>query len=441
MRKYFLHTLALVLIVCLFSCNKDKPAPDADWADYTVIVYGAVGGAIDYSMEDVWKEIQTKLPDKKVRVLVVYKYGAEGERFSGKYGVPGEVVVFELDKDTDFEKIHTEGTDTKQFKLYDPENITAILNRAKEELPAREYVLALYGHGGGFIAQEDYPKEYYGPTRGIIPDELLNRVTINMYELSTGIVQSNIPHLKAIMFHNCLMGGMESLMQVTPYADYLFATPFMLTSENNPLIPTLVEKLREEADFETAARKTLIESEERLYDGYVKEGVPYNGSMELLKSAELEAVCAVAQELAIRLCELYPAKKEAIDRATCAVYQFYNIYPYFDLLDYARKLAAETGDGTLASVRNRLEEAFGRAILQQVIIDLGVLPVLPAFSLSVVLVDHDSYQSQSAKGDFTYRSSYEFTAFHKLTGWGNWLDTNACLPTGNPFGQGESMVP
>lgn len=442
MKRAILHTLALVTIVCcsigLISCDKGKTDPKSDWADYTVIVYGATGGAMDYTMEDIWEEIQTKLPDKKVRVLAVYKYGAEGEQFSGKYGAPGEVVAFELDKDTDLGTNHTEGADTKQFKLYDPKNIKAVLDRAKNELPAREYVLALYGHGGGFYAVSDYPKEDIVPTRGIIPDELLGQLAINMYELSAAIAQSEIPHLKAILFHNCLMGGMESLMQVAPYADYLFATPFMLTSENNPLIPTLVEKLREGGDFETAARKTLIDSEERLYDGFVKEGVPYNGNMELLKSAKLEKVCSAARELATRLRELYPVKKDAIDRATCGAYQFFNVYPYYDLLDYAGKLAEETGDGTLKSVRNKLEEAFGSAILEQVIIDLGVLPVLSAFSLSVVLVDHDVYQSQLG-GAFTYQVSYELNAFHQKTGWGSWLDTNTCLPVGNPFGQGESQ--
>ena len=122
-------------------------------------------------------------------------------------------------------------------------------------------------------------------------------------------------------------------------------------------------------------------------------------------------------------------KKDAIDKATCSVYQFYNVYPYFDLLDYARILAAETGDEALASARDQMESAFGRAILQQVIIDLGVLPVLHAFSLSVVLMAHDDY----------YQKSYELTRFHQLTGWGNWLDINPCKPAGNPFGQGENQ--
>ena len=431
--------LAVVAAICssigLVSCNKGKTGPDEDLADYTIIVYGACGGAMDYTMEGVWEETKTKLPDKKVRILVLYKYGADSEKFSGKYGAPGEVVTFVLDKDTDLGLIHTEGADGKDFKLYDPENIKSILNKAKEELPAREYVLALFGHGRGFDAKTDYPKEDIA-TRGALPDELLGHSAINMYELSAGIAQSAIPHLKAIMFHNCLMGGMESLVQVAPYADYMFTTPFMLSSENNPLIPVLVENMRRGADFETLARNTVKESEERLYDGYGKEETPYNGSMALVKSAELEGVCAAAKELATRLCTLYPEQKEAIDRATCGVYQFFTQCTAYDLLDYARILAKETGDESLATIHNKMKEAFGRAILQQVIIDLGVLPVLPSFSLSVILVDLKSYLS-SVNNEFTYQESYELTTFHKLTGWGKWLETNTCVPTGNPFGQGE----
>ena len=427
----------LAAVVSLFTaCSDSEDNPvDEKVADYTIIIYGMAGGEMDHSIEDIWRETQTWLPDGKIRVLALNKYGSDSDKFSGKYGTPGEVLTFELDKNTQFETLHKEGAQTDSFELYNPANLTALLNRAKKEMPANEYVLVLYGHGGGFDAVTDYPKYNESLTRGVLSDETLGRMSMNMYELTTAISNSDINHLKAILFHNCLMGAMEALTEVSPYTDYMIATPFMLTSEENPLIPILVKNLRSAPDFETAARQTLSDSKARLYEGYVKEGVPFNGNVELLKSQELQAVCDAAKKLATRLCELYPTQQDAIDKATCQVYQFYQSKTYYDLLDYAGKLAELTGDSQLANIHNEMETAFHRAILQQVNIDLGVMPTLPFYSLSVVLTDHQRY-NQTIYGDVDFGTSYELNKFHRLTDWGRWLDTNQRKPVNNPCGQG-----
>ena len=111
------------------------------------------------------------------------------------------------------------------------------------------------------------------------------------------------------------------------------------------------------------------------------------------------------------------------------MYQFCKGYSFFDLQDYAAKLAEETGDAKLNAIHGKLADAFGRAILLQRSFDLGALPLLPVFSLSVVLTDRSC-------GD-AYLESYKLSAFHQLTGWGDWLSTNQCTPAGNPAGQGE----
>lgn len=435
--KKILMTLAAVL--CLYTaCSDNGNDPvEQQLADYTIIIYSTGSGAQDSSVEKTWRETQTWLSDRKIRVLAVNKYGAGGESFTGKYGSPGEVVAFELNNDTDFETLHQEGADMSDFKLYDPDNIVALLNRAKNEMPAKEYVLALYGHGSGFDAYTDFPKPKTQPTRGVLSDELLDQAKMNMYELTEAIARSQVKHLKALLFNNCLMGAMEVVTEVSSYTDYVIATPFMLTSEESPLIPMLVKNLRQASDFETAARRTMNDSEAKLYEGYLKEGVPFNGNVELLKSSELEAVCSAAKKLAARLCELYPTQQQAIDRATCQVYQFYKSKTFYDLLDYARQLAAQTADPQLTSIRDEMDEACHRAILQQVNFDLGVLPTLPFYSLSVVIVDKEKYNSRKEGNNYTYRESYELNKFHRLTDWGTWLDANLSCPDGNPCGQEE----
>lgn len=437
--KHTKVTLLVILLaiglagVMLASCSRQKEHPDTPMADYTVILYGTISGAMDSHAEDMWKETQALLTDKRVRMIVFYKYGMEGESFSGKYGDPGEVVFFELDKDTQFGELREKGSVNNAFPLYDPETLKAVLNTVKAKAPAREYVLAFCGHGGGFNPYTDYPKEYY--TRGFISDEYLDGVVMDVFELKAAIRQSDIPHLKGILFNNCLMGGMETVTEIAGEADYIIATPFLLTSEEEPLIPNLVRQLRQNSDFETAACRTLEDSQERILEGHRKEAWPANGNVELLKTAGLEGVCASTRELAARLLSQYPAQQEAIDRATCQVYKFWEVYSSFDLLDYARQLSLETGDAQFAAIYKQMEEAFGKAIVKQITIELPPLPSMPSYSLSVILVNQTVYLSESPLGPFTFKDAYERTQFHAMTNWGSWLQANLTSPQGNPHGQ------
>ena len=437
-KKVFLKILmvALMGVFVLSSCSKDNNDNSSDKADYTLIFYGITGGQMDYLVEDIWQEMRDLLTDQRVRVVCAYKYGKGDENFSGRYANPGDVVVFELTQNTRFEDLRNFVVDSNTYHVYDPENLASILNKAAHEAPAKNYVLALYGHGGGFDARCDYPTSLW-QGKGVLYDEWMdNKSTMDMYELRRAIELSDIGHLKCIMFHNCLMGGMESLTEVAPYADYLIATPFMLTSVDNPLIPLLVKNLRTKGDFESAARSTLVESEPRLRNGLQHDDpANLNGNVELLKSAALSDICTAIRQLSDRLCEIYPTYREAIDSATCRVYRFYSEKIFFDLLDYADNLAAATGDTQLASIRDQMAEAFRNAILEQVALDMGLCPALPAYSLSVVLMDKESYETTPTLGNFTYRQAYEYTTFHRLTHWGNWLGTNLQLPEGNPCGQ------
>lgn len=442
MKKVFLWAFAALFLgsMALTSCSKDDEKNNSDnLADYTVIVYGMSGGSMDYTMEDVWREVRDQLTNQHIRVICAYKYGKGGGRFTGTFANPGDFVVFELTKDTRFEDLHNYvvADSTQRITLFAADCLTSVLNKAAKDAPARKYVLVTYGHGRGFEVDLDYPMELWNQSKGVISDEWYDGMTMNMYALSKGIEQSDIHHLECLLLHNCLMGGMESLTEVAPCADYIMATPFMLTSEENPLIPTLVKNLRAKSDFESAARATLDESADRLRHGYSLEGRPYqNGCFELLKASSLNDICTAASQLADRLCAIYSSHQEAVDSATCRAYQFLNTYPYFDLLNYAAKLVEATQDAQLQAVHSQLAEAFGHAILKQVTVDLEENPALPAYSLSVVLLDKNSYEADSDLGlRFTRRQVYEYSTFHKRTHWGNWLDINLQTPTGNPCGQ------
>lgn len=221
MAKAKLWMLAMVACIVLVSCRDSIGTADSEVADYTMLIYGTAGGRMDNLIEAVWEETQLLLPDKKVRVFCLYKYGKDSEDFAGKYGAPGELMVFELTKDTRLEDLTSQQDGVfHDFPLYEPACLTAALDLLKTEAPAKDYVLTLFGHGGGFDVTVDYPKEWVSDdtegeaqaaaTRGVIYDEwMVSRKGMNMYQLTEAIGKSEIGHLKGLVFHNCLMGGVE----------------------------------------------------------------------------------------------------------------------------------------------------------------------------------------------------------------------------------------
>ena len=444
MKKYrvFLLSAFLPLIAAAALLSACCPiCPDHGETEYAVVLYSAIGGDMDYIVEDVWEEIRTVLPDKKVRVFCRHKYGVGGDQFTGKWGDPGEVVTFELTRDTRFEELRDKGLQDPTFKMFNPESLAEVLAAARRAAsPSKGCVLIFFGHGGGFNPTIDYPKERYGTpapvTRGILSDEWFEgKVTMDMYEITRGIEDSHVGRLAGFLFNDCLMGSIEVLTQLADCADYFIATPFMLTSVDNPMMPYLVKNLAGNS-FETAARNTLLESKERLLAAFhSEEPADFPGNVELLKASELDSVCKATQSLSERLCQLYPTQREAIDRATDRVYWYYSQHPFFDLLDYALVLSEETGDGQLRDIATEMEAAFGRTILEQLTIETDTHPTLDSYSLSVTLLDSDIYQNYPTRGLFSFPQSYEYSRFHQLTHWGDWLNANLHFPTGNPCGQ------
>lgn len=138
MSKKFIWMLAAILLcgtMALISCsdNKDTPAPEPtptpseDLADYTLFIYGHADGYMDHIIDGVYEKVKPLLTDnKKVRVLVFYKYGHDVKDypFSGKYANQDELLRFELTSNTNLENLRTEARfeEKSQFQLYSQDN-------------------------------------------------------------------------------------------------------------------------------------------------------------------------------------------------------------------------------------------------------------------------------------------------------------------------------
>ena len=270
MIKKLINWVLAAIIICgvgvFTSCSSDDDEQTAggaekrDRARYTVIIYGNAGGQMDYIIEGVWDSIKPMLDDStNVRVFVMYKYGKDSEDFSGKYGKPTDLVQFELNSKTDLNKLHeTAAVSVPEYQLYDSKALAAYIKAIKEYAPADNYVFALWGHGGGYDVISDRPDNMV--TRAMLYDETQDGLAMSMYQFADALATCGNMHFQLIMFHNCMLGNIETLTEVQQYADYFWASTHSLPSLGHP-ITVMIDKLKNSADdnFEDRAKEMFVD--------------------------------------------------------------------------------------------------------------------------------------------------------------------------------------
>jgi hypothetical protein len=447
----------------------DVPQP----AKHTVFVYGNAGGAMDTFIEyGFWEKAKEFLTDhNNVRVICFYKYGKEkamGNDFTGKYAEPGDIVWFELNDQTDLNKIkedgfqaHGLGNLAKLLQICNPNTMRLFLECSSLQCPAETYSLAIWGHGDGFNPMEDVPGKYQveeiiqATTRGVMTDEWLNGEWMDMYEMYDAVKAAGFDRLNTLYFHNCFMGNIESLTQVRSLANYIVASTHVLSSDGQ-LLTEFVRGLMETGNAEDAAGLMFERCTPTWQNSYLEESdinSPYNGDFKMIRMDKFDAIIDASKRLCDRIMELYPTQKEAIDRATRGVYRYYPVkfwdmvieysHPFFDIANYAQLLAKETGDAELEAISAAMDQAFKEAMVHYRNVN-NSKQHLDHYTLSVYLMSHDvyvnDYKSANPLVENNIDESYEQCDFHQLTGWGDWLNMNLQSLDSNPETGGGGIL-
>ena len=428
-------------------------------AKYTVFVYGNAGGEMDNVIEfGFWERVKQYLTDHdNVRVVCLYKYGKDEVKgdvhsFTGKYAEPGDIVWFELTDKTDLNKIREDGMqaigmgeEAKKLKICDPNTLRMFLEFSSLACPADDYVFAIWGHGSGFDPMSDVPGKYQVlQSRGVMTDEWVNDEWMDMYEIYDALQAAGIERLNTLLFHNCFMGNIESLTQARTFADYILASGHMLSSDGI-LLTEFVRGLVETGNAESAGGLMFERSTPSWQNGYMEDAEPGefpNGDYKMIRTDKFDDIISAVKDLSDRIIALYPTRKDAIDRASGKVYRYYkysypHVYPFFDIADYAHKLAQETEDIQLASISNAIDDAFEEAFVHYRDVN-NSNQHLNHYTLSVCLLDKNYYNYDYKKANpgmnilSNFNEGYEKCDFHKLTGWGNWLKINEKILTTNP---------
>lgn len=428
-------------------------------AKYTVFVYGNAGGKMDNIIEfGFWERVKQYLTDHdNVRVVCLYKYGKDEvngdvHSFTGKYAEPGDIVWFELTDKTDLNKIREDGMqaigmgeEAKKLKICDPNTLRMFLEFSSLACPADDYVFAIWGHGSGFDPMSDVPGKYQVlQSRGVMTDEWVNDEWMDMYEIYDALQAAGIERLNTLLFHNCFMGNIESLTQARTFADYIIASGHVLSSDGI-LLTEFVRGLVETGNAESAGGLMFERSTPSWQNGYMEDAEPGefpNGDYKMIRTDKFDDIISAVKDLSDRIIALYPTRKDAIDRASGKVYRYHkysypHVYPFFDIADYAHKLAQETEDIQLASISNAIDDAFEEAFVHYRDVN-NSNQHLNHYTLSVCLLDKNYYNFDYKTANpgknilSNFNEGYEKCDFHKLTGWGNWLKINEKILTTNP---------
>ena len=439
--------LAAIMFCCVgvfSSCTSNDDNQTAggvekrDRARYTVIIYGNAGGGMDYIIEGMWDSIKPMLDDStNVRVFVMYKYGKASEDFSGKYGKPTDLVQFELNSKTDLNKLHeTSAVSVPEYQLFDSKALAAYINTVKEYAPADNYVFALWGHGGGYDVISDRPDNMV--TRAMLYDETQHDQAMSMYQFADALATCGNMHFQLIMFHNCLLGNIETLTEVQQYADYFWASTHSLPSLGHP-ITVMIDKLKNSADdnFEDRAKEMFVDLS-RIYSN--REGIPekdakdmskVNMDFKVIRSEDLTALNNNISFFITRLLELYPhLSPEVMQQAMTACAYSYDVtlVPYLiDLRQYIQTVAAGINDSELKAHAKNAIECMDRSVVARWD-EAQDFSKLQQFYLSVVLPYHD-FLHYTTQSNYTVAESYYPSAFNRRTGWARWMDTNTYFPT------------
>ena len=438
-------------------------------AKFTVFVYGNAGGVYDCAIEDgFWDEAKDFLTDhNNVRVVCLYKYGKdlpeEGRDFTGEYANPGDIVWFELNSETDLNKIKEEGMQAMglgkeaiEMKICEPKTLKMFMEFSSLVCPAKEYVFGVWGHGSGLNPMNDIPGKYdlarsntnaesNRRTRGVMYDEWNDNEELDMYEFRDAIKASGIDRLNTIFFHNCMMGNLETVTTINDCADYICCSSHVLRSDGE-VLTEFVRGLVDKGNAEDAVAQMFERITPEWPNGYNEEGNYANGDYKMYRTDKFNGILDAVKHLTDRLIALYPTQKEAIDRATSKVYRFVEyqtsyIYPFFDIANYAHLLAQETGDAQMKTIADEMDNAFNEAFIHYRDVSC-CKDHLDHYTMSVCLVNSTVYNYQEYKEEIdpsylcNFSEGYEQCDFHKYTGWGNWLRINEQKLNQNPQNAG-----
>ena len=233
----FMTYLILIILsmLCLLGIPKvafcDETNGHRTPKEWTIMVYMCADNDLEeMAIYDLLEMEQGIHDDVNILVLLDRAQG-----FSSLYGNHHDTRLYEIRKSSqpyDFSKIILGKNalpnrisskllrNLGELNLSDPANIVELVKEATAHYPARRFALIPWNHGGGW-------KSMLHDLNNGTPQRRDNHMQIKDFAKS---LESALPYLPnkrfdAIIFEMCLMGQADVLHELSPYTDYVFASP------------------------------------------------------------------------------------------------------------------------------------------------------------------------------------------------------------------------
>lgn len=461
--------------------------------DYTVMLYTAGGGNLDNSIEgDIAKAAKAlKADSKKVRYLVQYKYSSKNGLDKlvsfAPSGKAGHVYRYEAtpsiandDKANTLLKLtdaNIYGTQNEKAELFQPDSIASFMKYCQKVAPAKNYILMLSDHGGGYNQAEDYDKSLAkAATRAVVLDDNMDNKAISCKELRAGIEKSGM-HLTLLNFDCCLMNNMETLSELTALTDYVLASGHTVAGEDHK---AFVEELYKASDgdlfTEAMSRftKSCSDYNYKIYKSNPTATWARNVDFVLTDMKKFPAVLTALKAFVDHVMTYRnDALADEYQYAATTCYQYYPNVALYDLKDYCEKLNSYAY-GTLVDVKwwepmDNLEFAIESAqiahsyALQSADYEYAEIPpyylsynvslgakgfigclrtaanrdkmigyTMDGYKASVDMNTLEITKTGTSFPDLVWSNGYNLLEFDKITGWSRWLEANTGFPLINP---------
>lgn len=225
----------------------------------------------DESATNDLKELQETQLDLSATTVFVCAGGAN--YWHGLSLGPGEMAYYRLN-----EKSYTRLTKPRNISMGRPTTLTEFLKYCKKNSDAQIYDLILWDHGGG-------------PIYGFGMDEAHKDEGMTLPQIASALKSAGFgpsKKLELICFDACLMGNLETVAYLSPYADY------MLASEDSMPGPGMdYSKLDGQLLKQDSAFKWI----DRFASGTVNEFYKRYSSSVTLSVYDLKALSRVTSEL------------------------------------------------------------------------------------------------------------------------------------------------
>ena len=300
--------------------TEKKDTLASDTADYTVIFWGMAGkqdAAAVIDLNTIAKNYLKGRMGKNVNIagllktsMGFYRSNAEDESMPQDSDKTWYFDSHEIGSDT-LTKASTLPTSAQLlqdyqavFKLYgakeyadrnfpmdNVDSLATFIKHTAEAFPARHYVLLMWGHGTGFLPDEEDPY-----TRSCVIDNYgYEFVGLTSSMLANAVDKSGVK-IQTLFTQCCLMGALENMAVYSKVFDYA-----ILSAESTSAFyfPEYLVYLSQAGDNEEKMKKAsrdLVDYYRRYYDGELTINTTSQGFYDLRKTPQLLGVVKEATE-------------------------------------------------------------------------------------------------------------------------------------------------